>query len=1028
VLNTSRLAAAGWRTRLVLLAAGRRIFSDLVIEGAKMMAMGLRATCPVLVGRQGEIARLVEALDVAAEGGSAVALVAGEAGVGKTRLVQEFASRADGRGFHVCIGRCVDLGEEIWPLAPLREVVAALVDELDGDTLDLVLGGARGVLAHLVPELGGERAGEPPVSSDRLCELVVGMFKRLAQRDPLLVVVEDLHWADATTRTLFSALAQVGRLGPLLLVGTFRSDELHRRHPLRPLLAEIERGRCERIEVRPFDRAATAKFINAIDGVAADRSYVSDVHRRSGGNPFFVEELVAARVSGVAGLPDSLRDVILARAATLDDTAVELLGVAAAAGATVPDVLADVCRLGTDALRTSLDGLFADALLVPDGDEVRFRHELGREVFYDELVPGERARVHAQLARSVERRRPQRLGEIARHWSSAHDAPRALAASVAAGRHALQAGAAAEAEGHLGRALELWDTVEGAATLAGLDHAALLVETATAAEHARHFDQAIELARQAVAELAGIEAMREAQAWLELRDLYRFTNRWDECADAVARALNLIPESLSSGARAMALAHASAGHTYANRFDEALAPAREAVAVAEAVGDPAVIVYAQHALTRAVGARGDNEAALALALANLERCGPRTSAELTLTVYNDITHHLSFLGRYGEIPPFAERGVELARRSGLGGPRGAWMASYWVESLTLLGRWTEAERVVGELADLLESPSEEGQLAWSWGLALTRQGRFEEARPIIEEARAVLATAVWAEDRARQVAAVVEFDDTQGCHADAAALVDEFFDRTPGAPLGEYVVVAFGSAALADWAQAARIRRLEDAPEQAVATARRWIGRIDALPRRGYRPGVEQQLHRDHALAQLGRLQGNSDPQQWARLATGWEQLGFRYHQAAARFRQAEALLAGTAGRAASTRRAAADELAAAYAIAQELRAAPLMADIDDLAGRARLPLDMKEPSDRPLDDRQAERDLGLTPRELDVLDLLARGRSNGQVGKELFISTKTASVHVSNILRKLGVTNRVEAAAFAVDHQLTTTRRSAVR
>jgi len=207
--------------------------------------------------------------------------------------------------------------------------------------------------------------------------------------------------------------------------------------------------------------------------------------------------------------------------------------------------------------------------------------------------------------------------------------------------------------------------------------------------------------------------------------------------------------------------------------------------------------------------------------------------------------------------------------------------------------------------------------------------------------------------------------------------------------LGEYLVVAVGCAALADWAHAARIRQLEDEPGQAVATARRWIGRIDALPRRGYRPGVEQQLHRDHALAQLGRLQGNSDPQQWARLATGWEQLGFRYDEARARFHRAEALLAGTAGRAASTRRAAADELAAAYAIAQELQAAPLMADIDDLVGRARLALDTKEPSDRPLDERGARDDLGLTPRELDVLDLLARGRSNGQIGEELFISTK---------------------------------------
>ena len=191
-----------------------------------------------------------------------MALIAGEAGVGKSRLVAELTTRAEGRGFRVCVGRCIDLGEAIWPLAPLREMVASIADDLDGEALDLVVGGARGALAELVPELGGERAGDAPLSSDGLCELVVGMFKRLAHRAPLVLVVEDLHWADATTRTLFSALARVGRLRQVLLVGTFRSDELHRRHPLRPVLAEIERAdQCERIDVRPLDRVATAELI-----------------------------------------------------------------------------------------------------------------------------------------------------------------------------------------------------------------------------------------------------------------------------------------------------------------------------------------------------------------------------------------------------------------------------------------------------------------------------------------------------------------------------------------------------------------------------------------------------------------------------------------------------------------------------------------------------------------------------------------------------------------------------------------------
>jgi predicted ATPase len=482
-----------------------------LMSGAKMTSMGLRAVSPMLVGRHGEMVRLVHALDLAIAEGSVVALVVGDAGVGKTRLVQELASGAGERGFQVCLGRCLDLGGAVWPLAPLREILAALVEQLDGETLDLVMGGARRELARLVPELGGgEAAVLSPLSSEQLCELVTGVFGRLALRAPLMVVIEDLHWADETTRMLFSALARARRVRPLLLVGSFRSDDLHRRHPLLPMLAEVERGRCERVDVTPLDQKATAELIEAIGGTMMDRSEVDAIHRRSGGIPFFLEELVAARRLGVTGLPDSLRDVILARASSLDDTAVRVLGAVAAAGATTAEVLADVCSLDAKLLHATLEVLFASALLVADRDEVRFRHELAREVFYDELIPGERAHLHARIADSLESRRPDRLGEIARHWSAANDTRRSLAMSVAAGRQALGAGAAAEAETHFGRALELWAVVDDAATLTQLDRAGLLVEATTAAKHATHLDRAIELAKQAVDELADVDTMREA--------------------------------------------------------------------------------------------------------------------------------------------------------------------------------------------------------------------------------------------------------------------------------------------------------------------------------------------------------------------------------------------------------------------------------------------------------------------------------------------------------------------------------------
>ena len=192
-------------------------------------------------------------------------------------------------------------------------------------------------------------------------------------------------------------------------------------------------------------------------------------------------------------------------------------------------------------LDATLGRLSEASLLVVEGDDVRFRHELVREVFYDDLAPGERAPLHARIAASLEVLRPERLGEITWHWSSAFDLPRALTTSIAAGRQALGAGAAAEAEGHFGRALELWDSVECADALAGCDHAALLIEAAVAAEHARHLDRAIELALRACEELDGVDPMREGEVWLLLRELYRFAGRRDECNAAVERALAAHP-------------------------------------------------------------------------------------------------------------------------------------------------------------------------------------------------------------------------------------------------------------------------------------------------------------------------------------------------------------------------------------------------------------------------------------------------------------------------------------------------------
>ncbi|MEP6661934.1 MAG: BREX system ATP-binding domain-containing protein [Acidimicrobiales bacterium] len=954
----------------------------------------------VLVGRQAELHRLDAVMNSVARGGAEVVLIDGEAGVGKSRLLRELASRATTRGFRVAVGRCVENGEEIWPLAPLREMVASVANELDGEAFDLVVGNARAVLARLAPEVGGDDTGDAPVEGTRLCELVVGVFRRLAQRGPLLLVVDDLHWADSTTRTLFSLLARAGGLGPILLVGTYRSDELDRRHPLRPALAEVIRGaRPERFELRTLDRAGTADVITAIAGVTVDSAAVDDVYRLSGGNPFFVEELVAARAAGVTGFPETLRDVVLARAATLDDTSFGVLGVVAAAGSTVPAVLADACGLDEMSLATTIDVLVAAALLVSDGEEVRFRHELARAVFYGELAPGERVRVHARLALACEALRPERPGDIARHWSTAHDLPRALTASIAAGRQALRTGAAAEAKGYFTRALELWSAVDHAQKLTGLDHAALLVETSVSARHARHVPEAIELARRAASELAGVDAMREGQIWLQLRELFRFANRWDECADAVDRALALIPASPPSAARAEALADAAIGHWFANRAAETMTLAQEAVAVAEAVGDPDAVVCARNAVGAAL-TLVDPAEALTYAQATLVLCGPDVSPERVLTAYNAMTNALYRCCRYAEAAAVAERGIEIARVTGLGGPRGGWLACHWIRTLVTLGHWKKAEQVAAEVEHLIELPSDQVQVARDRALALIRQGRLDEARPFVDQLRAVLQSEFWVEDLAGLGATVVEFDGAEQRYEAVADFAAGLLERSlTGLPLGARELVAVTVGALADYGQHEII-------------AAKLIERLEHSHESGRQPGPDDVLDLERAQAELARLRHTSDPHAWAHIADGWQSFERPYDEAYARWRAAEAHLSGTAGRANSARELAAVELTKARTIAESLGARPLLHDIDALARRARLSIVAAAPAAAPTEPEPADR-FGLTAREQEVLALLTEGRSNGDIAKALFMSPKTASVHVSSILRKLGVTNRVEAAAL---------------
>jgi predicted ATPase len=461
-----------------------------------MEVVAQRVSSPVLVGRAAEAARLGAAFERAAAGQATVVVVAGEAGVGKTRLVAELADRVRRRGALALAGGCLDVGDGVVAYAPVVEALRPLPGLLAPEELERVLGGARAELARLVPELAapdttppGEAVATVP---GRLFELLLGVVHRLAERGPVLLVVEDLHWADRSTRDLLAFLHRNLR-GAVALVLTYRTDELHRRHPLRPFLAELERGgRAERLELGRLDRRELAELLGGILGEPADPGLVEEILARSEGNPFFAEELLAARREGV-DLPEALRDLLLARVQVLSAATQRGLQVAAVAGQRVDhELLAAVAGQPPERLVEPLREAIGRQVLVVEegGGTYRFRHALVQEAVYDDLLPVQRGPLHAAYARALSARIERRgggataseLGQLAHHWDVAHDQGRALLASVRAGQAAEAAFALAEAVRHYERALELWELAPEAAARSPLDRGSLLQRAAQAAQ------------------------------------------------------------------------------------------------------------------------------------------------------------------------------------------------------------------------------------------------------------------------------------------------------------------------------------------------------------------------------------------------------------------------------------------------------------------------------------------------------------------------------------------------------------------
>ena len=985
---------------------------------------GGRVQSPSFVGRVEELQVLEAAGRRAADGEPAVVLVGGEAGVGKTRLVAELATRRADDGMRVLSGGCVPVGGDGLPYAPIVQALRPLPEELGLDVTRDLAGPSWRELARLLPALGEPKAGPAGQAVQvRLFELLLGLLARLSEQSPVVLVVEDLHWADQSTRNLLTLLVRNLRRERILAVFTYRSDE-PRTDQLGPYLAELDRGGpVQRLQLARLDRAETVAQLVGILGAVPATDLVDELFGRSEGNPFFTEELLAVIQAGTGALPPTLRDLLRGRVQLLPDQAQQVLAVAAVAGRRVPHrLLATVADLDDRELAEPLRVVVAHRLLVtrPGEDGYEFRHALLREVVDADLLPGDRARLHAEYARALTDQ-PEladaapavAAAELAVHWDAAGEPAQALAARIEAGLAAERAHAFAEAARHFQRALVLWDRMLDPGRPAGLDPVDLLAHTADATAFAGAAQPAAKLLQDALGRVdPAAEPVRAAVLLSRLGDHRRAAGDEAGTLAAFERAERLLAGTPPSAERARVLA----AHAYALgmtlRPGEAIGRSEEAVACARSVGARREEAKALRVLAGDLAALGQPDRAITLALQARAIAEDLDDAETVIGTYLAVTFTLKLVGRERDVLEEAQQGYQRARELGLERATGSFVANTLARSLLDTGRWTECERFTREL--LASDRWAAFNLHNAMGRLLSRRGRVcrrtrAAADRIAAEPTVLQRLGVAGAGRARL---------WEGRHDEAATAVAQGLrwctERDPEGTLPD-VSSPWYSLALrleAERAGQAAARHVPAEVTEARQRATPVLAALDRLattraPQAGY-PPVAAQLQA--AQAERSRLEGRSDPGWWQAAAAACEQLEHPFDAAYARFRQAEALLAER-----GSRLQAEQVLRSAYRTAVTLGAEPLRREVELLGQRGRL--DLQEQTDTAAAVEappSPAASLGLTRREAEVLALVAAGRTNRQIGQALFITPKTASLHVSHILAKLGVAGRGEAAAVA--------------